>query len=83
NQNVSPEYWSAYKSTGKIAVKHGDTFEAVVDTDEPAGVMSVLNLYDYNGNFIRCVHSIPDFGSQGIKSAKINYTCDHEGYITI
>lgn len=83
NQNVSPEYWSAYKSTGKIAVKHGDTFEAVVDTDEPSGVMSVLNLYDYNGNFIRCVHSIPDFGSQGIKSAKINYTCDHEGYITI
>ena len=83
DQATSPEYWSAYKSTGKIAVKHGDTFEAVVDTDEPGGLMSVLNLYDYNGNFFKCVYTIPYFGSQGIRAAKINYTCEHEGYITI
>jgi hypothetical protein len=83
DQATSPEYWSAYKSTGKIAVKHGDTFEAVVDTNEPGGLMSVLNLYDYNGNFFKCVYTIPYFGSQGIRAAKINYTCEHEGYITI
>lgn len=83
DQTVSPEYWSAYKSTGLIRVHKGDTFEFCCDVQEPGGIMSLLNFYDYNKNFQVCIHSISEFGSQGLASKHMEYTADADGYISI
>lgn len=83
-QEFSPEYWEYYTGTGLFPISVGDTIDAQINTDEPGGVMSALNIYDENKNFVKCVHTLYEFGSVGNRfGANIHYVSTIKGYAAV
>lgn len=83
-QEVNLAYWNAYTGTGLFPISVGDTIDAQINTDETGGIMSALNIYDENKNFVKCIHTIREFGSVGnTQKANIHYVSTIQGYASV
>ena len=78
------EYWDAYTGTDYFPINVGDTLTIQVDANETGGYMSILNVYDSNKKFIRCVYDIPTAYREGKTfNANLNWVSDVCGFATV
>lgn len=71
-----------YKNTGFIKVRKGGTLTATISAWETGGFMSALNLYDMNKNFIKCVHTIREFGTSN-PNPTIEFIAEEDCYVIV